>query len=122
MTASVAVAATAELAKAQTEAAIACRSWPAKHTANKLTTFANKLQQLLLLLLLGLLLLLLVVLMYKYRNNHLKILLKLFHLRLFDARDAAESRVLLHFVLCSPAIRTKYVQIPLQSHIILFIL
>lgn len=120
MTASVAVAATAELAKAQTEAAIACRSWPAKHTANKLTTFANKLQQLLLLL--GLLLLLLVVLMYKYRNNHLKILLKLFHLRLFDARDAAESRVLLHFVLCSPAIRTKYVQIPLQSHIILFIL
>jgi len=33
---------------------------------------------------------LLVVLMYKYRNNHLKILLKLFYnLRLFDARESS---------------------------------
>lgn len=88
---------------------------------------------------------LLVMLVYKYRNNHLKILLKLFYnLRLFDARHPAMQfcSVLFSSLLfgevqfCSVlrcrlgfglacfcfSFRTKYVQIPLQSHIILFIL
>lgn len=87
---------------------------------------------------------LLVMLVYKYRNNHLKILLKLFYnLRLFDARHPAMQLCSLLFssllfssvrfssVRCRLgfglacfcfSFRTKYVQIPLQSHIILFIL
>jgi len=64
-------------------------------------------------------------LVYKYRNKHLKILLKLFHnLRLFDVKpmscqSSARFPINLSILLLY---HSKYVQIPLQSHIIPFIL
>lgn len=60
-------------------------------------------------------------LVYKYRNKHLKILLKLFHnLRLFDVKPMS-CQSFARFPI-NLLYHSKYVQIPLQSHIIPFIL